>query len=385
MQTCFAWALFVNAAASATGGIERIALLPVSTVRLRGQGILARMGLTRLYNSNSYHSLPGRYLDANPKGWIHANWHLPIGNGGLPMTATTKPSAFLGILGCLAVFASAFCFYFSTVVIRWSREVVSIDSAYFTFFRFLLGFVVVCALRGVRRQKPAAKRYHLLVGRTLGNCIAVYCFYQAVGHTSVAEANILNMTYPIFVAVLSWIFVRQQRDWVAVAMVVVAVVGVWLILDPGSMGLGLESLWGLGSGISAAVAILYLNLSRQYHDANTVLFYMFGLGSMLMFLCFRKYFFWPNGHEFYFLALCGGAGIAGQFLITLGFRYVTAVEGGVISSTRILLAALLGPWLAAEPSMQSAGWIGALLIFGANVVLTVRKRRRIDAHGSSSS
>ena len=45
-----------------------------------------------------------------------------------------KASSLKGILGCLAVFASAFCFYFSTVVIRWSRDVVSIDSAYFAFF-----------------------------------------------------------------------------------------------------------------------------------------------------------------------------------------------------------------------------------------------------------
>ncbi len=292
-----------------------------------------------------------------------------------PSTLSNQPPAILGLLGCLAVFASAFCFYFSTVVIRWSRDVVTIDSAYFAFFRFLLGFIVVCTIMALRRQGPVPKRYHLLVGRTLGNCIAVYCFYQAVRYTSVAEANILNMTYPIFVAILSWVLLRQQRDPVALAMVVVAVAGVWLILRPGNMGLGLKSLWGIGSGVSAALAILYLNLSRQHHDANTVLFYMFGLGSVLMFLFFRQHFFWPDGRELYYLALCGGAGIAGQFLITLGFRYVTAVEGGVISSTRILLAAMLGPWLVAEPPLGPVGWIGALLIFGANVVLTLRKGR----------
>ncbi|HSO18254.1 MAG TPA: DMT family transporter [Desulfosarcina sp.] len=297
----------------------------------------------------------------------------------MPDAAATPPadppSMFLGVLGCLAVFASAFCFYFSTVVVRWSREAVAIDSAFFSFFRFLIGFVVVCLIMALRRQKPAPKRLHLLIGRTLGNCVAVYCFYQAVRYTSVAQANILNMTYPIFVAMLSWMLLRRQRDPVAVAMVGVAVAGVWLILQPGRMGLTLYSLWGLASGVSAAAAILYLNVSRQFHDANTVLFYMFGLGSLLMLIFFHRHFFWPGVRELYYLGLCGGAGIAGQFLITLGFRYVTAVEGGVISSTRILLAALLGPWLAAEPSLGPSGWVGALLIFGANVVLTVRKGR----------
>lgn len=292
-----------------------------------------------------------------------------------------KPSVILGLLGCLAVFASAFCFYFSTVVIRWSREAVAIDSAYFAFFRFFLGFLIVSAIMTIRRQKPAPKRIDFLIGRTLGNCIAVYCFYQAVRYTSVAQANILNMTYPIFVALLSWIILRQQRDAVAVAMVLVAVAGVWLILQPGRMALSVNSLWGLGSGVSAAFAILYLNLSRQHHDANTVLFYMFGLGALLMIVFFHEHFFWPDGRELYYLVLCGGAGIAGQFLITLGFRYVTAVEGGVISSTRILLAALLGPWLAADPPLGAVGWGGALLIFGANAVLAMRKGRQSTPSG----
>ncbi len=290
-------------------------------------------------------------------------------------TAPTEPTAMQGLFGCLAVFASAFCFYFSTVVIRWSREVGTIDSAFFSFFRFLIGFLVVCTIMAIKRQGPVARRYDLLIARTVGNCIAVFCFYQAVRYTSLAEANILNMTYPIFIAILSWITLRDQRDPVALAMVGVALAGVWLILQPSHMGLSRYSLWGLGSGLSAAVAIFTLNLSRQHHDANTVLFYMFGLGTVLMYGFFRTSIYWPTASEFYYLALCGGAGIVGQFLITIGFRYVSAVEGSVISSTRILLAALLGPLLASDPWLGPAGWVGALLIFGTNAMLAIRKGR----------
>ena len=66
--------------------------------------------------------------------------------------------------------------------------------------------------------------------------------------------------------------------------------------------------------------------------------------------------------------------MAGQFLLTIGFRYVTAVEGSIISSMRILLAALLGPLLAGEPALAAAGWVGAMLLFGANAMLAVRHR-----------
>jgi drug/metabolite transporter (DMT)-like permease len=275
-------------------------------------------------------------------------------------------------IGGLAIFVSAFGFYLSTVVIRWSQADVEIASSYFVFARFLLGFLVVCAIMAFRRQPPRPRNYHQLIGRTVANCVAVYCFYKAVKHTSVAEANILNMTYPVFVALLSWIFLRRQRDMIALAMVAMAFTGIWLILAPGKIDIKPANLWGLASGISASCSIIYLNISRQNHDTNTVLFFMFGLGAVLIFSGFHREFFWPQMRHLYFLIPCAAAGVLGQFLLTIGFRYVTAVEGSIISSMRILIAALLGPLVAGEPALTIAGWIGAMLLFGANGMLAVR-------------
>jgi len=280
------------------------------------------------------------------------------------------------LLGGWAVFLSAFCFYLSTVVIRWSQAEVSIAPSYFVFARFLLGFLVVCASMIYRRQRPHPRSYHLLLGRTLFNCIAVYCFYMAVELTTVAEANILNMTYPIFVALISWAILRRQHDPVALAMVAVAVAGIWLILAPGKIDFKLVNLWGLASGFTAALAMTYLNVSRQHHDTNTILFFMFGLGALVIFTIFHEDFFWPNSDGFYYLGLCAATGVAGQFLLTNGFRYVTAVDGSIISSMRILLAALLGPFVAGELPLKAMGWTGALLLFGANAVLAIRWGRK---------
>jgi drug/metabolite transporter (DMT)-like permease len=80
--------------------------------------------------------------------------------------------------------------------------------------------------------------------------------------------------------------------------------------------------------------------------------------------------------SFYYLGLCAASGVAGQFLLTIGFRYVTAVDGSVISSMRILPAALLGPIVVGELPLNAIGWVGALLLFGANAMLAVRRGRR---------
>jgi len=279
------------------------------------------------------------------------------------------------ILGWAAVLGSAFCFYLATAIIRWADPYVEITTSYFVFSRFLMGFIVVCFSMYVSGHRLKPKKYHLLIGRTLANSIAVFCFYKAVDVGTLAEANILNMTYPLFVALFSWLFVKEQRDFFSLFIVVVACTGIWMILSPGDMSMKVNNLWGLTSGITAAAAMIYLNVSRRYHDSQTILFFMFGLGALVMLIMFRSSIFWPDWQEFGFLFACSAAGVLGQYLLTYGFLYVTAVEGSIVSSSRILLAALLGPLIVGDPTLSIAGWCGALLIFLANSSLAVRKSR----------
>lgn len=281
------------------------------------------------------------------------------------------------LLGCICVFASAFFFYLATVIIKWSRlGGLHIDPAFFVFARFLLGFVFLLILMGVKKKKIRTHRSHYLIGRTLSNCVAVYCFYKGVDLTSVAQANILNMTYPLFIAVFSWIFLREQRDVIAVIVVILAFAGVWLILAPEKMSFQINSLWALASGISAAIAIMYLNLARQEHDTETILFFLFGLGTVIIFVLFFDQIHLPGQLQMKYLFFCSLVSIAGQYLLTIGFKYVTAIEGGIISSARILLAAILGPVIAMDPALSPAGWTGAVLIFTGNVFLTLRRAKR---------
>ncbi len=281
------------------------------------------------------------------------------------------------LLGWIALFSSTILFYLATLIIRWGEAYVDIEASYYVFSRFITGFIVVSVTMLARRQPLAPKNYHYLIGRAVSNTVAVYCFYQAVAVGTVAEGNILNLTYPVFVALFSWFFLKSQRDLFSLGAMVCACSGIWLVLmPPGEFYLPLHNTWGIFSGLTAASAIIYLNVSRQCHDSQTILFFMFGIGCVMMYFLFRKDIFWPDRIEFYFLAACSAAGVIGQYLLTFGFRYVTALEGSIISSSRILLAAFLGPLVAAEPPLSWAGWSGALLIFLANIGLAFHKKQK---------
>ncbi len=277
-------------------------------------------------------------------------------------------------VGWLAIFSSAFFFYLATLVIRLGKSYVTLDSTFYVFARFFIGFIIVVCMLAAQKQRIRPVRYHYLIGRTVTNSIAVFCFFRAVDMGSLAEANILNLTYPLFVAIFSWFFLRGQCDFRTIGIVIMAFAGIWLILSPENFRFGEANVWGLCSGVSAAGAMIYLNVSRRYHDSQTILFFMFGLGSLLIYLLFSSAIFLPTWLELFFLVSCALCGILGQYLITFGFRYVTAVEGSIITSSRILLAAVLGPILVSDPALTLAGWCGALLIFAANVALAMKKR-----------
>lgn len=272
----------------------------------------------------------------------------------------------------MAVFGSALCFYLATTIISWGQPHVTISASYYTFARFVLGFLVVALIMTIKRQRPSCSHIHYILGRTITNALAVFCFYKAVEVSTVASANILNMTYPLFVALFSWFMLKDQRDTVALGIVSLASLGIWLILSPAGEGLHWNNYWGLLSGFFAGFSIIYLNLSRQFHDAQTILFYMFGLGAICILPFLQEALFLPDPVDLLYLLACSIAGILGQYLLTYGFLYVTAVEGAVISSSRILIAAFLGPFLVADPPLTAAGWLGTVLLFAANVLLAWR-------------
>lgn len=278
------------------------------------------------------------------------------------------------LYGRLAIFGSTFCFYLSTVLVRWgTAKDVGLSSSFLVFARFSLGLLVVVTILILKRQRPRPRQYHFLIGRAVTNAAAVFCLYKAVELTTVAQANILNMTYPMFIAIISWVLLRAHRDISAMLMTLVAFFGIVLVLSPGEFQVAWNSLWGLASGIIAAFSIILLKYSRQQNDTDTVLLILFGLGSVIIFSLFHQQFHVPNSIELFYLVSCGGMGVMGQYLLTLGYRHVSAVEGGIISSFSIFLAAIFGPLLTSDPALTLIGWIGALIIFGTDAYFIIRK------------
>jgi len=278
-------------------------------------------------------------------------------------------------LGRAYILVSAFCFYFSTVPIKLSQNLLDseIPVGAFVAFRFGVGFILLSLFFLFKREYFVVEDYRFVVGRALTNFIAVWLFFMGVSLTTASEGNILNLTFPIFVSLISLKVFADEKDYAAVWLSVLAFVGIYLVAKPEGLGFRPESLWALGSGIVASSSVIFLKLARANHNPFIILFYMFAIGTVLsLILFYQDLMLIDYSQSLVYVLAAGICGFIAQYCVTEGIKYITAAEAGIVATTRILIAAILGPYVALEMPLNTIGWVGALIIFSVNVRLYMR-------------
>lgn len=244
--------------------------------------------------------------------------------------------------GLICILISAFSFAVATAFAKLITTISDIPAIEVTFFRFFMGFLLAAYL--VKKDKislyPHKKRY--IVGRSIFNVLAVVLFYIGIENTSLSNANMLNMTYPIFVFLVAPIINKesiQRRLYLYLFLTLVAVV---LIAFPDFSQIKKGDLFAFGSAIVAGFAISNLREARKYDSSGLILFYMMGFGTILTFLATLSILVVPNFRLLLLLVISGFFSVLGQYTLTIGYGGVDAAPGSIASATRIIWAILIG-------------------------------------------
>ena len=203
--------------------------------------------------------------------------------------------------------------------------------------------------------------------------VSLLAMYKAAELTTAMEANVLNSSYPVFIALILFVWKPSSRDYKGYLLSLVAVAGIFLMMG-GEVHLDAAGdFWGVSSAALSALAIISLGLARRGNDTNMVLFFMFLTGTVTLAITGHERLMIPNGDQASYLIGSAILGVIAQYLLTVGARFVTPVENGVLSSVRILFAVLIGEFILGEKVLTPAEWCGALMIFGANIRMFRRR------------
>jgi drug/metabolite transporter (DMT)-like permease len=270
------------------------------------------------------------------------------------------------------ILVSALFFAVSTLLAKFVQK-QDITTSTITFFRFAIGLAIILLYIGVTRTRLEPRNPAALILRGIFNLLAVFLFYYAIRYTTITNANLLNLTYPVFVALLAPIVLHEhlrRRDWVILA---VAGVGIWLVVNPNFQKVNVGDLVGLAGGFAGALAILALCFARRDNNTATVLLFMLGVGTVLSAPgVFGQHFSTYSVSTWLLLIGCGATGVVGQFAITHGFRHLSAFAGSITGMTRVVMAAGLGFFFLAEIPTWNVVF-GSAILFAALWLLTSNK------------
>jgi drug/metabolite transporter (DMT)-like permease len=294
-------------------------------------------------------------------------------NGRLPWHPT-KTLARLELIGSGVAFG-----LMAVLARRLSRDHGGFTAGQLSVIRFAVGALVSLAVFRLRPGTFRPRNLRLLVSRGLSGGVVVVLYFFALSRIPAAEAGMIYNLYPVIATAMS-VFTFGERPTVHLLLgLAAATVGVGMVLERGSMplGLGVGELAALGSAIFAATSANIIRGMRGTDNASTIFFFfcVAGLPVVAPFAMSP----WPTaGGPWLEAAGMGLCAFVAQMLMTEAYGSLSVPEAAVwLQLAPISLAALAVPMLGERISVT--GIAGVLLGVAGVAYGTVLGRRRTRA------
>jgi len=272
--------------------------------------------------------------------------------------------------GIIFIMLSELFFTIATIFSKLLTNSSAVSALEVTFSRFFLGWIVASVIVYKNSLSLVPNKLSLLVWRGVLNTVAVILFFLASQYTTITNTHMLNMTYPFFIFLFAPLFFREEKVSPFMYLILIAALaGIWLVINPNLNAVNKGDIFGLLSGIVAAFAIITLNMARKNDSTMVILFYLMSIGTVLNGLAMLPVFVWPEGGQWLLLLASAFVGVLGQICITYGYKFITARAGSLISSSRIFYAVLLGMMIFNEDLTLRIA-MGGLLILLSIVAVT---------------
>ncbi|HEX2555619.1 MAG TPA: DMT family transporter [Microvirga sp.] len=206
------------------------------------------------------------------------------------------------------------------------------------------GFTLIMLVAALAQRTPPFRSAHprLQVLRGLGLVSSVLLFTSALPHLPVADASAITFVSPIFVAALSVPLLGETVGWRRWAAAVVGLVGVLVIIRPGTGAFQPAALLPVLSSLSWAGTIIATRKMSGRDSALTTLAFSAGVGLVVLTVLLPFHWITPRPVDLALGALVGLASTGGHWLVVLAYRYGAASALAPFQYSQLLFATLFG-------------------------------------------
>jgi drug/metabolite transporter (DMT)-like permease len=255
-----------------------------------------------------------------------------------------------------------------------STSLPSIEIAWIRFLVFAL-IMVPAMVPGSPLFALHTPRRGLQLMRGVALLSSSLLFISGLRFLPIAEASATGFVSPLFVTALSIILLSERvglRRWLAT---VVGLIGVLIILRPGTSAFHPAAFFPLVSALAWACMLIMTRMMSGRERAATTMAWSSITGVCILSALVPLVWVTPSWHDILFGVFIGVASTAGQWIVVLAFRYADASVLAPFSYTQLLWVSILGFLVFGElPDIWTV--TGAVFIVASGLYTAHRERVR---------
>lgn len=211
------------------------------------------------------------------------------------------------------------------------------------FMQFTVSLILVVAIASRRGFGTLrAKNVKFQMVRGIAGTAAFTCYAISFSKIPLVNASLLNNTAPIFIPIVTYLWLRVPIDKNIWWGIIVGFAGILLILDPSAESfLKVGDLYGLASGISLAIAYTALGRLTKSETFVSIIFYYTSICviALLPFAIINWTF--PDPYVYVLAAASGVLYIAYLFTLQYAYKYMPAVKLSPLIFSAVVFTGLL--------------------------------------------
>jgi len=242
----------------------------------------------------------------------------------------------------------------------------TIDTFQILFFRSLLGLIIICLLIFAKKDLSllSTTRLKQHFARNITHFGGQYGWFLGLSLLPLATVFALEFTVPLWTGIIAAIFLKERITAKKACAILLGLVAVAIIVNPGNDIFNYASLIVLAAAIFYALAYVSSKSLTNTEHPMTILFYMcliqLPLGLVFTLLNWHT----PNFIQWAWLLLVGVTALTAHYCITRAMQLSEVSIVVTLDFLRLPLIALVGIVLYAEDFQITIIVGGALMLLG---------------------
>jgi drug/metabolite transporter (DMT)-like permease len=283
--------------------------------------------------------------------------------GPAPLTDRTpsKPRAALWVAGWLTLML--------VVAIAGRETARELNVFQIMELRSILGFLMLYPLvhinGGLTAMRTSRPFQH--IGRSLVHYAAQVGWFFALTLIPLAQVVSIEFTMPIWTAILAASFLGERVNVAKVSAIVLGLLGVAIIVRPGTAEINPGQLIALGAAVGFGIAIAMMKSLTRTESTLRIIFWMILIQGVAGLLPSLYVWQWPSTYAWGWLVVIAFCGTFSHYCMARAMLYADATVVVPMDFLRVPLSAAAG-WLLYSEQLDMFTVLGAALILTGNLL-----------------